>query len=117
MLPIGELERLRKDILYTLPDVCAIYAASRTTDSYGGVIETWSPVYEQVPCRFDQQQGREQSAGEGMQWFTTNSLSIPIEYPVTIDNRIVYKDAYYSISNISAGSGLAIRRLILERVI
>ena len=116
MLPDSELDRLRADILYTLTDTGDILSITRTSDGMGGFTEAWGTATASVACRLDQKQGREQLAGGGYQWYTTNVLSLPATATITTAHRFQMAGVTYAVASVNEGSGIAVKRAIVERV-
>jgi head-tail adaptor len=113
----AELQRIRADIVdITLPDTCTILSKTDTADGMGGMTSAWGTAAVNVKCRMDARGGRETLAGAAIQPYQQFVLTVPQATVITTANRVLYASEQYNILNVSAGSWIACKRAIVERV-
>ncbi len=115
-LTASELSRIREDIEDQLTGAGVLLSGSAAADGAGGQTVTWGTLLNNVPCRFTQENGREQQAGGGMRWYTRNLLTVPTSVPIAAGHRFVYGGRTYAVTNVTVSTLLCVKRVILENV-
>jgi hypothetical protein len=112
MMPSSaELARIRADMEdATLPDVCNILSLSQTSDGQGGLTDTWTAAYTNIPCRLDLFTSRgvgligaEIVVGAALKAYTTWILSVPHGTVLTSGDRVSVSGNTYNIIEVDSG--------------
>lgn len=112
----GELARLRTDVLALLPETCDVLSVSRAADGFGGMTETWGTSSAAVACRMDHRSGQMAVAGNALQAFTGDVLTLPYNTTISTGNRVKYSGGTYNVESVNEGSDLVVKRAMVQKV-
>lgn len=111
------LTAMRAAIAELLPDTCNILSVTQVADGQGGVTETWGTASNNIACRLDVVNKREQVAGGAVQQFTGYVLSCPYDTTISAANRVEVSSVTYAVTGLNDGqSWKAVKRVMLEAV-
>lgn len=101
-LSAAELASMRAEVLYLMPDTCAILSATSAADGYGGYTVTWGTATASIACRIDSVRKSENQAGAALQPFHGYVLTLPYNATITTDNRVVYGGDTYNVLSVDS---------------
>ena len=117
-LTASELSDMRRHLNATLPDTCAIYYVTRTSDGMGGVTEAWTARGTAIACRLSparvgSQSGiTQETVMEGQVW----NLSVAHNQTVALDDKVTVSSDTYRVTQVNTNeSELGMTRVYLVR--
>lgn len=114
-LTSAELADMRAHLVATLPDTCAIYYATLSTDGAGRQSESWTPRGTAIACRLAPQGGREAITAEQVRAGMTWVLSVASSQTVDVKDKVVFGGRTYRVIHVNhSESELGLTRAILE---
>ena len=119
LISIAELRRMRAAATLMLPAACTIQVRSTATDGMGGITETWSNTYTNVPCKLDPVKSMNVLVrlGEQAQTHTPWVLSVDYGQAIGTGNRVVLNGDTFEVLNVEdAHSYRILRRAYVRRV-
>ena len=102
LIDASDLEWMRDDIEFLLPDTCILLAPTNTSNGQGGGSITWGTVAASVACRADFRRGGEGVVGAALQPYRVNMFSLPQSATVLPTYRIVHGGCTYAVQAVNS---------------
>jgi len=117
MLLTDQLTLMRSQAEDMMPDTCDILSVTNTSDSQGGIVQTWGTASASVKCRLDAQGGGDALSAGRITDFRGYILTVPYATTVTEANRVLHGGVTYAVTSVDLDKSWPVtRRAKLERV-